>query len=61
MNIENNERIVYKDDKSTFNELLDKDGSIRIHYRNIQRLAIESWAYGGGSLGSFAHLFEQNF
>ena len=34
-------RIVYRDDTSTFEELLARDGSVTIHYRNIQLLAIE--------------------
>ena len=34
-------RIVYKDDIMSFNELLKKDGSVTIHYRNIQKLGIE--------------------
>ena len=34
-------RIVYRDQKSSFCELLDKDGSVTIHERNIQSLAIE--------------------
>ena len=34
-------RIVYQDQKSSFCELLDKDGSVTIHERNIQSLAIE--------------------
>ena len=34
-------RMVYDDDKSTFNELLVRDGSFTIHERNIQSLAIE--------------------
>ena len=34
-------RIVYNDDYSSFNDLLKKDGSITIHERNIQVLAIE--------------------
>ena len=34
-------RIVYKDDRSTFEELLAKDESFTIHERNIQTLAIE--------------------
>ena len=33
-------RIVYNDKTSTFNELLEKDNSVSIHYRNIQVLAI---------------------
>jgi len=34
-------RVVYKNDNSTFQELLDKDGSVTIHHRNLQRLATE--------------------
>ena len=34
-------RTVYSDYKSPFNKLLDKNGSFKIHQRNIQSLAIE--------------------
>ena len=34
-------RIVYSDYKSSFNTLLDKNGSFSIHHRNIQSIAIE--------------------
>ena len=34
-------RIVYNDKQSSFNELLEKDGSVSIHMRNIQILATE--------------------
>ena len=34
-------RIVYKDVNLSFKELLEKDGSMSIHHRNLQRLAIE--------------------
>ena len=34
-------RLVYKDYTSTFDELLLKDNSFRIHHRNLQKLAIE--------------------
>ena len=34
-------RLVYDDQISTFDELLDKDNSVSIHHRNIQNLAIE--------------------
>ena len=34
-------RCVYRNDTSTFKELLIKDGSFTIHHRNIQTMAIE--------------------
>ena len=34
-------RLAYKDNKSTFSELLDEDNSVTIHARNLQALAIE--------------------
>ena len=34
-------RLLYKDDVSTFAELLKRDGSYTIHQRNIQFIAIE--------------------
>ena len=34
-------RIIYKDNVSTFEELIEKDGSHSIHHKNIQSLAIE--------------------
>ena len=34
-------RLVYKDYTRTFDELLLKDNSFRIHHRNLQKLAIE--------------------
>ena len=36
-------RIIYDDDKSSFEELLKKDGSVTIHHRNIQALAVEMY------------------
>ena len=36
-------RLVYKDKKLTFHELLDKDDSVTIHQRNLQRLATEMY------------------
>ena len=36
-------RIVYSNGELTFPELLDKDNSITIHQRNLQRLAIEMY------------------
>ena len=34
-------RCVYRDDVSTFKQLLQKDNSFKIHHRNIQAMAIE--------------------
>ena len=36
-------RIVYKNDNLTFQELLEKDNSITIHQKNLQRLATEMY------------------
>ena len=41
-------RMVYKDDQSSFEELLKKDGSATIHHRNIQKLAIELYKVKNG-------------
>ena len=35
--------MVYTNDTSTYDELLIMDGSINVHYRNIQTLAIEMY------------------
>ena len=34
-------RIVYNDNQSTFEELLEKDNTVSVHRRNLQFLAIE--------------------
>ena len=34
-------RLVYENDDLTFQELLDKDNSVTLHDRNLQRLAVE--------------------
>ena len=36
-------RIVYKNENLTFQEILDKDHSVTIHHRNLQRLATEMY------------------
>ena len=41
-------RIVYKDDYSTFEELLKKDNAFTIHHRNIQSMAIEVYKTKNG-------------
>ena len=38
-------KTVYFDYNSSFNELLDKDGSFTIHQKNAQSLAIEIYKY----------------
>ena len=41
-------RIIYNDKQSSFTELLNKDNSVLIHIRNIQRLAIEMFRFYNG-------------
>ena len=41
-------RIIYNDNTSTFKELLGKDNSVSIHYKNIQALAIEMHKVANG-------------
>ena len=41
-------RIIYNGKTSTLNELLEKDNSVSIHYRNIQALAIEKYKVANG-------------
>ena len=36
-------RVVYQNDVSSFEELLEMDGSLTIHYRNIHKVAIEMY------------------
>ena len=57
-------RIVYSDQSSTFEELLEKDGTFSIHLRNIQSLAIEIYKFVNGLspeiMNSVFHLTENN-
>ena len=41
-------RLVYNDKKSSYEELLTKDGSVSIHHRNIQALATEFYKIKNG-------------
>ncbi len=41
-------RLVYRDDNSSFDELLKKDGSVSIHHRNIHCLATEMFKVRNG-------------
>ena len=34
-------RLVYSNTSSTYDELLEKDKSFKIHHRNLQKLAVE--------------------
>ena len=40
--------IVYNDNQSTFEELLEKDNTVSVHQRNLQFLAIESYKVANG-------------
>ena len=54
-------RIVYQDDISNFEELLEKDNSLSIHHQNIQRLANEMYkVHNGLSENSFYDIFENS-
>ena len=46
-------RIVYRDEISSFDELLAKDGSVTVHHRNLQSLAIEMYKVFKGVAPSF--------
>ena len=41
-------RIIYNDKQSSFIKLLNKDNSVSIHIRNIQRLATEMFRFYNG-------------
>ena len=46
-------RLVYQDENYSFEELLQKDGSVTIHHRNLQFLAIEMYKVFRGLAPSF--------
>ena len=46
-------RIIYRDETSTFDELLKKDGSVTIHHRNIRVLATEMYKVLNGLAPTF--------
>ena len=48
-------RIVYKDNISSFEDLLKKDRSFTIHQRNIQSLAIELFKVKGNLSNNVRH------
>ena len=52
-------RIVYEDNISNFEELLEKDNSVSIHHQNIQTAAIEMYKYHFNlSESSFYDIFQ---
>ena len=52
-------RLVYKDKSLTFEQMLEKDGSLTIHQRNLQKLAIEMYKIKNGlSPDIMADLFD---
>ena len=54
-------RILYSGHNSSFNELLQKDGSFTTHQRNVQSLAIEIYKYLHGlSPSTSSELFKVN-
>ena len=54
-------RIVYRDDISTFKELLEKDGSVTVHHENLRFLSIEMYKVANGFAPSFMNdLFVEN-
>ena len=48
-------RIVYKEDYSTFNDLLARDGSCTIHHHNLQLLAAEMYKVNNNLSPEFMH------
>ena len=57
-------RIVYSDQSSTFEELLERDKTFSIHHKNIQSLAIEIYKFVNGLspeiINSVFHLKENS-
>ena len=52
-------RIIYNETQLPFTELLNKDSSVSIHTRNIQRLVIETFSfYKGLSISLMSNIFK---
>ena len=55
-------RLVYEDYDSTFDELLKRDNSVKIHHRNVQLLAIEMYKVKKGmSVDTIDDIFLESF
>ena len=51
-------RLIYNDKKSSFEDLLEKDGSVSVHNKNFRKLAVELFkVFKGLSLVIFAEAF----
>ena len=46
-------RLIYNDKKSSFKDLLEKDGSVSIHHRNLRTLAVELLRYSKAKVQLF--------
>ena len=54
-------RIIYSDQKSTIEELLERDKTFFIHHKNIQSLAIEIYKFvNGPEIMDSVFLFKEN-